>query len=323
MHSPYLTFVALACCVPIVSCAPGELSGSDRADAGDSGGSDGDDPGDDAGVDSGLTLPPIEPSHLQLWLTADRGVSCANGEITDWADQSGHARPVTSGSHKGPECPATGHALAGVNLPYFSAPPAPGDAGPFNDETLDVDFSFLTNTDYTIFVVERRWEDRPGPRSELILGTDYPSGAYIKGGNNGCQIDFGYVYYDGPPALDLETVCYLPYSGTRGPAPRVPTPPPARASFDMVRLWQTRDDAGVVSVSPTVWQNGAKINVGGTSGGRASGFKGGSIGRALGVTDLDERFIGDIAEIVVFTVGLTDPERLQMEAYFKAHWQLP
>jgi hypothetical protein len=48
-----------------------------------------------------------------------------------------------------------------------------------------------------------------------------------------------------------------------------------------------------------------------------------AIGRALGVTDLDERFIGDIAEIVVFNVGLTDPERLQMEAYFKTHWQLP
>jgi hypothetical protein len=313
MHFPHLTFVALACCVPIASCAPLELSGSDRPDAGDAAAND----GDDSGVDSGLPLPPIEPSHLQLWLTADRGVSCANGEITDWADQSGHARAVTSGSHKGPECPASGHALAGVNLPYFSAPPAPGDAGPFDDETLDVDFSFLTNTDYTIFVVERRWEDRPGPRGELILGTDYPSGAYIKGGNNGCQIDFGYVYYDGKPALDSETVCYLPYSGTRGPRPWVPSPPPAPASYDMVRLTQK------VAVSPTVWQNGTQINIGGASGGRASGFKGGSIGRALGVTDIDERFIGDIAEIVVFNVGLTDPERLQMEAYFKAHWQLP
>jgi hypothetical protein len=317
MHFPHLTFVALACCLPIVSCAPGELSGSDRSDAGDSGGSDGDDSGAESGVDAGLALPPIEPSHLELWLTADRGVSCVNGEITAWADQSGHARAVTSGSHKGPECPMTGHALAGVNLPYFSAPPAPGDAGPFNDETLDVDFSFLANSDYTIFVVERRWEDRPGPRSELLLGTDYPSGVYVAGGNNGCQLDFGYVYYDQKPALDMETVCHLPYSGTRGPVLWVPSPPPAPASYDMVRLSQN------VAVSPTVWQNGKQVNLGAASGGRASDFKGGSIGRALSVSDLDERFIGDIAEIVVFNVGLTDPERLQMEAYFKTHWQLP
>jgi hypothetical protein len=79
----------------------------------------------------------------------------------------------------------------------------------------------------------------------------------------------------------------------------------------------------VAAASPTVWQNGVKVNVGGASGGPGRGFSGGAIGRALRTHTGDDRFIGDIAEIVVFDVALSDPERLQMEAYLKAHWQLP
>jgi hypothetical protein len=234
--------------------------------------------------------------------------------VIAWADLSGHDRPVTSGSHKGPECPPTGHALAGVNLPYFSAP---GTTPPYNDETLDVDLRFLANTDFTIFAVERRWADGPGARDEQIIGTDVPNETNAGCPAAGYQINLGYVFYDGYPALDYESACYQPWTGTRGRVPSVPSPPPIAASYDMVRLWQAN------AASPTVWQNGVKVNVGGASGGPGSGFSGGAIGRAMRSHTSDERFIGDIAEIVVFDVALSDPERLQMEAYLKAHWQLP
>lgn len=108
----------------------------------------------------------------------------------------------------------------------------------------------------------------------------------------------------------------MPWSGTRGQVPPAGLPP-SPAVLDMLRLWQ---DAGA---SPTVWQNGVKINAGGASGGPGSGFVGGSIGRALGYTTGDNRFQGDIAEVVVFDVALTDSEVPTMEAYFKQHWQLP
>jgi hypothetical protein len=266
-------------------------------------------------VDAGLPLPAVGSGHLQLWVTADRGVTCVNNEIAAWADQSGLNRPVTSGSHKGPQCPTSGHSLAGVNLPYFSAP---GTTPPFNDETLDIDLRFLAHTDFTIFAVERRWADGlVGGHDEMIIGTDVPNEISMACPAAGDQINLGYVFYDGYPALDFESVCYQPYSGTRGPSPLVPSPPPIAASYDMVRLWQAN------AASPTVWQNGTKINVGGASGGPGSGFAGGGIGRAIEQDGADMRFIGDIAEIVVFDVALTDAERLQMEAYFKQHWQLP
>jgi hypothetical protein len=75
------------------------------------------------------------------------------------------------------------------------------------------------------------------------------------------------------------------------------------------------------AASPTVWQNGVKVNGGGASGGPGAGFVGGSIGRAFGV-DGENRFQGDIAEIVIFDAALSDTEAQQMLAYFKAHWQL-
>jgi hypothetical protein len=266
-------------------------------------------------MDAGLPLPPVGAGHLQLWVTADRGVTCTNGEVTAWADQSGRKRDATSGSHKGPQCAAAGHTLGGVSVPYFSAP---GSTPPYNDETLDVDLRFLVSTDYTVFAVERRWADgSPGSsRTEQIVGTDIPNQASSGCPAFGYQINLGYVYYDGYPALGFESACYQPYTGTRGRAPAVPLPPPAPAAYDMLRFSQATD------TSPSVWQNGVKINVGGASGGRGAGFAGGAIGRALRTGTNDDRFIGDIAEVVIFDTALTDAERLQMEAYFTTHWHL-
>jgi hypothetical protein len=69
----------------------------------------------------------------------------------------------------------------------------------------------------------------------------------------------------------------------------------------MLRLAQN------VEASPTVWQNGLKVNCGAASGGPGSGFVGGSIGRALGV-DFDNRFQCDIAEVIIFDARLADPD---------------
>jgi hypothetical protein len=293
--------------------APGLAGkGADGGVAGTTGDASMDDSGGDASA--ALSLPAVAPSHLQLWLTADRGLRCASGEVTTWLDQSGKGRDATRGVHTGPECPQTLHALGGVNLPYFSAP---GVSPPFNDETLDVDLGFLTDTDYTIFVVERRWADRSptSGENEFLIGTDVP--AQASGcPSSGYQITFGYVFYDGVPALGYESICYSPFSGTRGAAPVTPLSPPGPAAYDMLRLAQT------FAASPAVWQNGVKINAGGASGGPGMGFVGGSIGRSFGYETSDNRFQGDIAEVVVFDTALTDDEAKQMGDYFKQHWHL-
>jgi hypothetical protein len=269
-------------------------------------------------ADAGLPLPDVAPGHLQLWLKADVGVTCANDQITQWADQSGNSRNASNGAHTGPECPTTGHAQAGTNLPFFSAPVAA--APPYNNGTLDVNLAFLDGTEFTIFVVERRWHDSPpGGNDELLVGSDFPNDTAPSCGDGGTAIDlltFGYVYYDGFPALGYESDCYRPFTGTRGRATDASVPPPSPIVLDMFRLWE---DAGA---SPTIWQDGVKINGGGASGGPGKGLVGGSIGRAVGYTGGDHRFDGDIAEVVIFDIGLTDAERQQMEAYFKAHWNL-
>ena len=257
------------------------------------------------------TPPAVAPAHLQLWLTADRGVHCGDGTVTTWRDLSGHHRDAISGSHKGPECNATAHALAGVDLPYFSAP---GNEPPYVDGTLDLDLGFLARTDFTIFVVERRWADGTSVNNEELIGTD------VRGDPRWCpqagyQINLGYSFYDGFPTLNYESFCYRPWSGTRGQVPSTPAPPPAAVAIDMLRLAQA--DAA----SPTVWQNGRKINGGGASGGVGEGFAGGSIGRAIGVGS-DQRFRGDIAEIVIYDAALTDGQAAGLDAYFRQHWRL-
>ena len=257
----------------------------------------------------------VARSHLQLWLTADRGVRCDNGTgtIATWTDLSGHHRNATSGAHKGPACHATLHALAGVDLPYFSAP---GDRPPYIDGTLDLDLGFLAHTDFTIFVVERRWADgsRVDRPNQELIGTDFnrdprqcPEAGY--------QITLGYAYYDGIPTLNYESNCYRPWSGTRGPVPPTPALPPGPLAIDMLRLAQSH------ASSPTVWQNGVRINVGGASGGAGADFTGRSIGRAF-ESRSDNRFRGDIAEIVIFDAALGDVEAHAMEAYFREHWRL-
>jgi hypothetical protein len=296
---------------PTDSSTPPSDAGSDSASASDSGIPDA--LAEDAS-DAGLPLPAIEPGHLKVWLTADRGVTCTSTEgVTVWADQSGNGRNATNGSHKGPECPTTGHALNGTNLLYFSAP---GTTAPYFDETLDLPLEFLNGTEFTIFVVERRWEDSPahGP-NRMLLGTDYPYDGSTACPGAGDLITFGYVYYDGFPALDYESQCYSPASGTRGRAPDASVLPPSPIALDMLWLFL---EAGA---GPTVWQNGVKINGGGSSGGPGVSLLGGSIGRAFANTS-DNRFIGDIAEVVIFDVGITDAERLEMEGYFNEHWNL-
>lgn len=287
----------------VVAACVGDTPTTPGPDAGIEAGADAPPPDsgkpDDAG-DAGPSLPNVAAGHLQLWLTADRGVTCVSNEVSIWSDQSPKKRDATRGSHKGPQCGITGHALAGVNLPYFSAPGSPS-----RDESLDVNLSFLVGSGMTVFIVERRWKDRAqNGGNAALLGTDTIDSTCDS------QIFFGYAYFDGYPTLDFEPQCV----GTRGQVPDASALPPSPPALDMLRLTL---DAG----SHEVYQNGLKVNGGGTSGTPATKLQGGSIGWAQS-NSVENRFQGDIAEVVVFDVGLTDNEKQQMEAYFKAHWNL-
>lgn len=283
---------------------------------------DQDAPGDSA-VDAAPSPLTIASSNLRLWLTADVGLECVSGRLTKWLDQSGNHRDATlqqSPPQLGPQCGGDGgtHAVHGVDLPYFSAPPN----GNVVDETLDVDLTFLVNSEYTIFAVERRWADYPNltkNASELFFGTTVPIAIEEAGAAYWCgprpvneTLQMGYVYYTGPPVFAVNQGCT---EGLSVSASGVSTPPPGP-----LREWTTRLD-GVLGHE--LWTAGAAVSLNANTEPLVYAA-GGSIGRAsLRTTGIgwDERFRGDVAEIVVYGAALSDADRASVEAYLKRHWQ--
>jgi hypothetical protein len=219
----------------------------------------------------------------------------------------------------GPQCQITpAHAVGDVDLPYFSAPVSDANANPA-DETLDVDLTYLANGGYSLFVVERRWADYGEDnttRQEMFLGTTLPLAAQSLAGcsavvpNQG--LAFGYVYYNGPPNLTLDHDC-----NTLSVAfASVPTPPPSALGEETAVLDTAR--------GRELWANGSPIAVD-TSTAVVVHATGGAIGRGfLAEVGLgyDERFRGDIAEVLAYDAALEDSDRVAVEAYLAHHWNL-
>jgi hypothetical protein len=266
----------------------------------------------------------VAGSHLQLWLTADKGLDCNKtlGEVGVWHDQSGHARDASTAQGQVPPRCNT-HQLNNVDVPYFNSPTVTN--GKYLDGTLDVDLGFLQNANYTIFVVERRWGDRAdGSQACLFLGTTEPNETMagscpsIPPGHTALQM--GYVYYDKTatnmtqPAIGMDVSCL----GCRASCGFAPSPS-APAAFDMAR-WAPATSAGG---GQEFWQNGKQIaNDSGDTQGLVTA-SGGAIGRALSVTKFDCRYIGDIAEVLVFDTSISPTDQMALEGYLKAHWAQP
>jgi hypothetical protein len=285
---------------------------------------------DSADVAAGSLKPTtVDPSHLMLWLNAEVGITCmsttpndaaAPGRVVMWADQSGHHNDASirqSPPQLGPQCHVAQHAVHGIDLPYFSAP----NNGNVVDETLDVDLSLLQGSDYTIFVVERRWADYgvdASSQSEFILGTTLPMAVEYGGLSNWCNptpanevLAFGYSYGHGAPDLILSQGCGSVGNAVAG----VLTPPPSPLTEETVRLYQPD--------GRELWVNGAPFAADAVSS-PLSYAEGGAIGRAVNVTTalgFDNRFRGDIAEVVVYDEALSDADRTAVEAYLRAHWR--
>jgi hypothetical protein len=278
----------------------------------------------DAPPDSRVDAMPLSVAspHLRLWLTAATGITCASSRVVAWADQSGHHDDATlQRGQLGPQCQLPGgtHVVRGVDLPYFSAPTFDGGVDVL-DETLDVDLSFLKNTAYTVFTVERRSPDYPnsaGQRNEeLILGTTMPlaeelmnpMGCSIPPANNALFI--GYVYYSATPEFVLDQTC----NTLRAAAPAVAAPAPSMLTEHTVELDPNR--------GREIWAEGVPFATDVQTAPLVDA-EGGAIGRALletTTTGVDPRFRGDIAEVVVYDVALSDADQSEVEAYLQGRW---
>jgi hypothetical protein len=313
--------------------------GQDAADGTIGGGQDAADGtvdgGDGAGraclvpeADAGSPLPPIaDASHLHLWLTADWGVTCDENQfphrVTRWADRSGQCDDASLLLKElGPQCQLSpgAHTINGIDVPYFSAP----TNGNVVDETLDVDLSFLALSEYTIFVVERRWADQPpqGPHASFLIGTTAPDPVHVAcgGGTDTDQaLQFGFIYYNGFPQLALDQTCCPSCGGVTFTVLAVPTPPPAATSYDVVGYSRSGGHhlrVNGVHVADDVAAPGEPLHL----------ATGGAIGRALFAQTVvnggDDRFVGDIAEVLVYDAALTQAEESAIEQYMRSHWGL-
>lgn len=262
---------------------------------------------------AGPTSPSLAAaSHLQLWLTADKGFDCdtATGRVKAWRDQSGHGRDTsTVYGQLPPRCQT--HTLNGIDVPFFDAPASKN--GEFVDGTLDVDLGFLQGTEHTIFVVERRWADRTAKMDACrILGTTQADETLTCASKAAFHsaLQVGYVYYDGFPAVGMDFTCL----GCGARIAPVPIVPPAPAAIDMSRF-------AVISGSE-FWVNGIEIGWTRADTGLAAA-SGGALGRAQYVFKSETRYIGDLAEVVIFDAALSWADQAAMEAYLEAHWAQP
>lgn len=260
----------------------------------------------DRSVDSVAPSPPSSVAP-RLWLTADWGLDCAAGLVDRWTDASGHGDDASlQRGQIGPFCQIATHTINGIDVPYFAAPGAIAVDG-----TLDVDLSFLAGSAYTIFVVERRWVTVSySAHANFLIGTDSPDQSHLSDCSNVDQaLQIGYVYYSGFPQFVVDHTCDNLLATVS-----VTSDAPEPVSYDTLRF------------DPTV---GRQIYLDGLQ--RASDNRqlpiapaqGGAIGRAYSSTDsTDARFVGDIAEVIVYDAALVDTDRLAVEAYLRKHWML-
>jgi hypothetical protein len=272
------------------------------------------------GVDDAETAPPtpatIESSHLRLWLNAEVGVDCKDQRVSAWADLSPDHRDATlQHGQLGPQCQVspTPHIVNGVDLPYFSGPET-ADAGAL-DETLDVDLGFLQGSNYTLFVVERRSvDDNSVNEAEFVLGTTLqtPDGQApgICPSSQDTALAIGYVYYHGGPQFVEDQSCTANY----GDAPLV-----NRAQVNRLVEHGVRFDS---TQGHQLWMKGTLLQAD-TWTFSLTAAQGGAIGRAFldsYTATQDQRFKGDIAEVIIYDTALSDADLIAVEAYLQRHW---
>jgi hypothetical protein len=281
-------------------------------------------------VSDGSCLPVSSSAatELGLWLTADRGLTCdANNIGTGWADQSGHGDDATTtcnaslpdggtvGVHTGPACAAPGHVINDIPVPYFAG----SDGPPYVSGTFDVNLGFLTGSPFTVFLVERRWSGmRANFAPNLALGTEFPTDPPGSSPPPLSTLQVGYVAYNSGlggvhcPQLSLD----LGNWGSQNAVPPDDAGTAAPLSIDTFRMGPT--------TGLTVWINGhiqsATNSYQTLSGAYASSQALGSIGRGAWVNFRDERFNGDIAEVLVFATSLSEADRQGIEGYLEMRW---
>jgi hypothetical protein len=248
---------------------------------------------------------------------------------TGWDDLSGHGNNAGTtsssplpdggpvGAHTGPTCNAPSHAINGIAVPYFTDA---NDGPPYVSGTFDVNLGFLTGSPFTIFMVERRWSGmRSNDTPNLALGTQSPLDPPPSGQPTALStLQVGYVAYNTGtggvhcPQLSLD----LGNWGAQNVVPANDAGTPAPLSIDTFRMGPSTGLHAWINGYLQLGSNGSQVLSATYEGDQTIG----SIGRAAYVNYRDERFNGDIAEVLIFDSELSESDRQAVETYLETHW---
>jgi hypothetical protein len=274
-------------------------------------------PATDSGPACGAGCPAnVEPTSLVLWISADVGVTCDQSSpprVTGWNDRrAGSTVTLAPAPTKlGPRC--DGATLNGTPLPYFDRTTTDIDNG-----VLKVDLTPLNNSDYTVFVVERRRTGNAG----FILGTDVPAPLTVPGicvDDNGMSANAHAAYQFGyQSAVVFEAGSY-----TFNPDP---SSPDCNEPSALVSAFSTPQAA--LEIDFLSKGNTHSLTIGSTTNSSddvdpMAGLMQGYLGRAFDLPSTsDSRYLGEVAEVVIYKAALSSTEVTAVSNYLKARWGL-
>jgi hypothetical protein len=241
---------------------------------------------------SGQHAPQALPSGISLWLRADDLVSLANGApVMSWPD----AAPGTTHS-------ATANDTA--KAPVFHSATFPGGLPcvHFNGSSILSNAALQLGTDKTIFVVAL----------DSGTTTEYGSGLFRAWGSDnglGTKVADAVAANDDDPAPVGSTIRALMLDWAGSPAD------PGHRSLQGKPTVLT---ASFERSATTGFVDGCEELSVGAHGDSSVGYDVGSRGDEMG-----RYFIGDVAEVLVFSRVLTSAERTAVNAYLWSKWKLP
>jgi hypothetical protein len=275
-------------------------------------------------------------ANLKLWLRGNVGVTCSGGRVSQWVDQSLAGNNGVAANFGGPKnitalTPQCGkNEIAGHNVVTFTAPiQDAGAGGPFLDETLRTDTDWIFNTEYTFFVVHRRQVDGTFGLIAQDVGIPGVWNCTLTPGGYAQPQD---VFAFGFRPLASTTSNALYYAQHCLSAGAIEFGPSGESDAGTFASGKIEVDEVVFSIAlgHQIYVNGVPQLAAESSandkrsltpiGGGDAGLPG-FVGRASDST-VDNRYQGDIAEVIGYKSALGDSERAQIEAYLKLQWGL-
>jgi hypothetical protein len=274
----------------------------------------------DAGGDCGAGCPStISPDSLRLWLAADWGVACDGdpSRVVSWSDRANVPRAFSPpAGHSGPLCEPAQQAWAGRMVPFFDRLGVDDQ-----DSVLPIDLSALMGADgYSVFVVERR---RSAVTPSYLLGSDVPAGDAVTrcggSGNEHQAYRFGYrdaYFFAGDYGIDADENC----TDSQAMSPIFDSDVPI-ASLD-VEVFSPQSGRALY------FGTNLQVAIDNTIGIDMTGIQALQVGQYLGRAyqqidgNMDARFLGEIAEVVIYQAALDDTARLAVSRYLMDRWQI-